>query len=296
MSKYNKPLGESGIEWTNRTWNPTTGCTKVSPGCKNCYAEPLAKRLQSMNNPRYRNGFKPTIHADKLAEPMRWQSPEWVFVNSMSDLLHEAFPDSFVVDAVEAMHRANWHRYQVLTKRPQRWASITEQVIERLGHWPRNVLPGTSLESRAVIDGYAKIPARLEAMRHAGDADTIRMISAEPLIASLVAEGKTAADLGDELRAAGIGWVITGGESTHKSKYRAADLDWFREVRDACAHAGIPFFHKQHGGPGITKDIKRGGKLAMLDGELHHEMPDVWRGLTPKERRAEAKQAQASLL
>lgn len=284
MSKYNKPLGESGIEWTNRTWNPSTGCTKVSPGCKNCYAEPLARRLQRMGNPRYPNGFAPTMWRDKLAEPARWRSPQWVFVNSMSDLLHAAFPDDFVVDTIAAMHAANWHRYQVLTKRPERWASITAQVVNRLGHWPRNVLPGTSLENRAVIDGYAKIAPRLDAMKRAGASDTVRMISAEPLIGSLLPDGGTPADLAGELVDAGIGWVITGGESAALAKYRAAEIDWFREVRDACAIAGIPFFHKQHGGAGTTKEIKRGGHLATLDGQLHHAMPDVWRGPSPAER------------
>lgn len=265
MAKYDKPIGESGIEWTNRTWNPVTGCTKISAGCKNCYAETLAKRLQRMNNPRYTNGFAVTLHPDKIGEPRRWRGSEWVFVNSMSDLLHAEIPDEYILRVFDTMATTR-HRYQVLTKRPERWASISEQVIARFGRWPANVLPGTSVESRRVLP-------RIEALGLAGDADTVRMISVEPLLESL----GDPADLAVRLADARIGWVITGGEAGWHA--RPAVADWFREVRDACEAAGVAFFHKQFGGRGTTKEDKRGGTLAVLDGRLHHAMPSVPEGV-----------------
>lgn len=266
----------TGIEWTDRTWNPATGCDKVSPGCKNCYAEALAKRLQAMGNPRYRNGFDVTLHRDKLREPHGWREGAWVFVNSMSDMLHADIPDDFLLDAFRVMKETPRHRYQVLTKRPERWESVTAMVVRELGSFPANVLPGTSIENREVIDGTRKIAPRLHALAKAGDDDTVRMISGEPLLGSLVPEGGTVADLAEELSAARIGWFITGGESAFPSRYRASDLRWFEEVRDACALAGIPYFHKQHGGPGVTKEHKRGGEHATLDGILHHAMPTIF--------------------
>lgn len=278
MGKYDKALGESAIEWTNRTWNPTTGCTKISAGCKNCYAEPLALRLQAMGNPRYTRGFDIALHHDKLSEPLSWRAPEWVFVNSMSDLLHADIPTDFIVGAFHSMREANWHRYQVLTKRPERWAEVTEAVIASVGGFPRNVLPGTSIENKRAL-------ARLPHLRLAGGADNsriCRMISVEPLLESLC-DGDVAG-LAQQFTDGGVGWVITGGEAGWHA--RPAVADWFREVRDACALASIPFFHKQFGGVGMSKEAKRGGKLAVLDGELHHEMPEVWRGPAPGERQA----------
>jgi len=273
MTKYNKPLGESGIEWTNRTWNPVTGCNKVSAGCTHCYAETLAKRLQAMGNPRYTYGFEPTLHWDKIDEPRGWRKPEWVFVNSMSDLLHSRVPDRFITSVFRTMAETPQHRYQVLTKRPERWRSITELVVRELGAWPHNVLPGTSVENRQVVEGTRKIAPRLTALSAAGDARTVRMISAEPLLGSLVPKGGTVDDLGLELLEAGIGWVIAGGEAGFLA--RPARIDWFRELRDACEAAGIPYFFKQFGGRGTTKAAKRGGKLAVLDGRLHHAMPTL---------------------
>lgn len=265
----------TGIEWTDRTWNPVVGCDKVSPGCRNCYAEALAKRLQAMGNPRYTDGFAVRLHRDKLDEPLGWREGSWVFVNSMSDLLHEQVPDDFLLDAFRVMARARQHRFQVLTKRPERWAAVTAMVVADLGRFPGNVLPGTSIENREVIDGKGKIRPRLHALGQAGGDDTVRMISAEPLLGSLLPPDGVAG-LARELTEARIGWVITGGESAFPSKYRASDIRWFEEIRDACGIAGIPFFHKQHGGPGVTKALKRGGDLATLDGRLHHEMPTVF--------------------
>lgn len=276
MSKYDEKLGESGIEWTNRTWNPTTGCDKIAAGCKFCYAEPLALRLQAMGNPRYENGFRVTLHPDKLSEPATWRTPEWVFVNSMSDLLHKDIPTEFVVGAFRSMRTANWHRYQVLTKRPERWAEITSSVVEALGGFPRNVLPGTSIENKKAL-------ARLPHLREAGGRDNtriVRMISVEPLLESLC-DGDVAG-LAQQFTDGGVGWVITGGEAGWHA--RPAVEDWFREVRDACALANIPFFHKQFGGVGMSKEAKRGGKMAVLDGVLHHAMPEVWAAPPPTGR------------
>jgi len=267
-------IGSNPIEWTTRTWNPVTGCSKISQGCKHCYAEALALRLQRMKNPRYVQGFEVTLHPDKIREPLGWRQPEWVFVNSMSDLLHRDIPDDFVLDVFVTMGRgANWHRYQALTKRPERWASISAQVIAEFGAWPRNVLPGTSVENKAAL-------ARLAHLALAGDDDTVRMLSVEPLLESLC-DGDIE-DLARQLVAGRVGWVITGGEAGWHA--RPAVEDWFREVRDACAIAGIPFFHKQYGGRGTTKEAKRGGVLAVLDGRLHHAMPDVWHAPPPGRR------------
>lgn len=284
MAKYDKPLGEGGIEWTGRTWNPLTGCVKVSPGCKFCYAEPLAKRLQRMGNARYVNGFGLTLHPDKVTEPASWRDSDWIFVNSMSDLLQAGVPDAFISDVFDTMGRAApWHRYQVLTKRADRWESVGRLLAEAGRPFPANVLPGASVEDRRF-----GLP-RIDELGRVGDDDTVRMLSVEPLLESLCDESGVAG-LADRLRRNRIGWVITGGESGHKA--RPAELDWFREVRDACKLAGVPFFHKQHGGVGTTHEAKRGGKLALLDGVLHHEMPDVWAAPAPGRTRG----AQQSLL
>jgi len=260
----------SGIEWTDKTWNPVTGCTKISQGCKHCYAAALARRLEAMGNPRYKNGFNVTLHPDKVDEPRRWRKPRLVFVNSMSDLLHPLVPDGFILSVFKTMAETPRHTYQVLTKRPDRWMSISHQVIAEYGRWPGNVLPGTSIESREVIDGTKKIYPRLDGLAMAGDRQTIRMLSCEPLLGSLLPPTGVAG-LAEELTHAEIGWVISGGEAGHHA--RPAEIQWFEELRDACLAAGIPFFHKQHGGRGTTKAIKRGGKLATLEGKLWHQMP-----------------------
>jgi protein gp37 len=267
----------TGIEWTNRTWNPTTGCDKISAGCKHCYAEPLAERLHRMKNPRYPNGFQLTLHPDKLDEPVGWKTPEWVFVNSMSDLLHQGVPDAFLLDAFHTMGRiAAWHRYQVLTKRADRWGDISARVIDHFGSFPRNVLPGASVENKR-----HGLP-RIAQLALAGDDDTCRMLSVEPLLESLC-DGDVAG-LAQRFTEARIGWVITGGESGWHA--RPCVDDWFREVRDACEISGIPFFHKQFGGMGVTHEAKRGGTLATLDGQLHHAMPEVWHAEPPGRRQA----------
>lgn len=253
----------TGIEWTEKTWNPLTGCDKISAGCKHCYAETLSKRLHAAGNPRYKNGFELTLHWDKLDEPAKWRDPTVVFVNSMSDLLHRDVPSDFIDRAFDTMATtAARHTYQVLTKRPERWAEVSSRVMMAHGAWPVNVWPGTTVENRAAL-------ARIEHLAAAGDDNTIRMLSVEPLLESLVET--TADDLGKRMKAARIGWVITGGEAGFKA--RPAEMQWFREVRDACQSAGIAYFHKQHGGIGVTKAAKSGGVMATIDGVLHHNYP-----------------------
>ena len=263
----------TGIEWTDKTWNPTTGCDKISTGCDHCYASDMARRLKAMGNPRYTRGFQLTLHRDKLTEPLKWKVPARIFVNSMSDILHQDIPDEFILSAFRTMVHADWHEFHLLTKRPGRWRSISEQVVAEFGAWPKNVLPGTTVENRAAL-------GRLRALAKAGDADTIRMVSMEPLLDDL----GPAAELGDRLIDCGIGWVISGGEAGFSA--RPANADWFRTIRDACKLADVPFFHKQHGGPGVTKTAKRGGAAAELDGVLHHAHPVVVRGPAPDKRQA----------
>lgn len=283
MSKYDKPIGESGIEWTGATWNPATGCDKVSAGCKFCYAEPLALRLQRMKNPRYPNGFRLTLHPDKLTEPLSWARPEWVFVNSMSDMLHRDIPDGFLLDAFATMRRAEWHRFQVLTKRAERWPEVHQLVTGGGWAWPRNVLPGVTVEDRRARD------RRIPLLGQVGDEGTCRMLSVEPLLESLCDRADDgSADvrgLAQRLTEGRVGWLIAGGEATLRDGVRLADGDWFRELRDACELAGVPYFFKQWGGKANTHEGKRGGLLAELDGRLHHEMPEVWRGPSPSEQR-----------
>jgi len=231
----------SSIEWTEATWNPVTGCTKVSPGCKRCYAERLARRLQKMGNPRYRNGFRLTLHPDLLDLPIRWRDSRMIFVCSMSDLFHEDVPESFIRAVFETMVRAEWHIFQVLTKRIRRAADLAPALP-----WPPNVWMGTSIENQDYAwraDFLRRIPA------------AVRFVSVEPLLGPL------------ELDLTGIHWVIVGGESGPGA--RPLDPAWVRGIRDRCLQAGVAFFFKQWGG--ITD--KRGGRQAVLDGQLWHTWP-----------------------
>lgn len=267
----------SSIEWTQETWNPTTGCTKVSPGCQNCYAEKLHSRLNRMHQPKYSERFSIVrVHDEALEQPVKLHRPTRIFVNSMSDLLHKDVPLDFILQAFVVMiDKAPQHEYQILTKRADRWPEVHAAVVERWGRWPSHVLPGVSIESAAYLD-------RLVPLSQVGDEQTVRMVSAEPLLGSLAPAGVAA--LAAELKHRGVGWLIAGGESggnpkTAKGKpgmeARPCDEDWLRELRDACGLAGVPFFLKQLGGKGTTKAAKRGGELAVLDGERHEEMPVV---------------------
>lgn len=231
---------KSAIEWTDATWNPVTGCSKVSPGCKNCYAERLAARLKAMGNPRYSHGFEVTLHHDQLMLPLRWKQPRKIFVNSMSDLFHEEVPNDFIFQAFEVMEKASWHRFQILTKRDERLAQLASQLP-----WPPNVWQGVSVENAEYtprIESLVKVPA------------AVRFISVEPLLGPI-----------KNLPLKGISWVIVGGESG--PNYREVEASWVREIRDQCVRAHVPFFFKQWGG--ITS--KAGGR--HLDRKLWNEMP-----------------------
>jgi protein gp37 len=235
----------SAIEWTDATWNPVTGCTKVSPGCTHCYAERLAERLQAMGNRRYHNGFRLTLHPDQLTLPLRWRNPRRIFVNSMSDLFHEAVPDDFVVQAFDVMGRAHWHVFQVLTKRAERLVELAPKLS-----WPPNVWQGVSVET-------SKYLSRIRLLREAPAA--VRFLSLEPLLGPL-----------PELPLDGIDWVIVGGESG--PEHRRLKPEWVREIRDQCQKAGIPFFFKQWGG----RTPKAGGRV--LDRQEWNEMPRSTQG------------------
>jgi protein gp37 len=230
----------SGIEWTDATWNPVTGCTKVSPGCKNCYAERLALRLRAMGNPRYRDGFSLTLHPDQLTLPLRWRQPKRVFVNSMSDLFHETVPEAYIRRVFDVMAEAYWHTFQILTKRSRRLASLAPRLI-----WPANVWQGVSVESQRYtsrVGDLQDVPA------------AVRFLSVEPLLGSI-----------PRLPLDGIHWVIVGGESG--GGRRPIEAAWAREIRDQCVSAGVPFFFKQWGG----RTPKSGGRV--LDGRIWDETP-----------------------
>lgn len=230
----------SHIEWTEATWNPVTGCTKISQGCKNCYAERLAKRLQAMGMERYRNGFRVTLHKDLVDLPLTWKQPRLIFVNSMSDLFHEKVPLNFIQQVFRTMERCPNHTFQILTKRSSRLAEMAGRLP-----WPKNVWMGVSVEdSRVVhrINDLQKIPA------------AVRFLSCEPLIGPI-----------DELPLKSIHWVIVGGESGPGA--RPLKREWVESILDQCRDAEIPFFFKQWGG--VRKDLT-GRKL---HGKTYDEMP-----------------------
>jgi protein gp37 len=252
----------TSIEWTEATWNPVTGCSKVSPGCAHCYAEALSLRFG-----RSRLAWTPAnsrenvkLHADRLEQPSKWRGARLVFVNSMSDLFHEEIPIEFLDRTIAAMERATQHTYQVLTKRPERALRLLASGMVR--PLPDNVWIGVSIESSRFnwrADVLRQIPAR------------VRFISAEPLLGSLLQEGSSRS----RLNLAGIDWVIVGGESGHHA--RAMKAEWAREVRDACQSAGVPFFFKQWGG----RTAKAGGRV--LDGTVYDGIPP---GVVPTRRTA----------
>ena len=230
----------SKIEWTETTWNPVTGCTKISHGCKHCYAERMTKRHQSMGMPKYRRGFDVAIHESVLQDPLKWKKTRLVFVNSMSDLFHEDVPAEFVQSVFDVMNRAQMHTFQVLTKRPGRVSALDARL-----DWSPNIWLGTSIESARWLD-------RLDALKSARAAT--KFLSLEPLLGPLPG-----------LDLSGIDWVIVGGESGPGA--RPMDADWVREIRDNCIDSGVPFFFKQWGG--VFK--KRTGRI--LDGRTWDQMP-----------------------
>jgi len=232
----------SSIEWTESTWNPLTGCTKISPGCKHCYAERMALRLQSMGQPNYVNGFQLTLQEDALELPLRWKKPQTIFVNSMSDMFHTDVPLEFIVKVFDVMRRANWHRFQVLTKRSDRLLSLAQQLT-----WARNIWMGVSVESDSYIH-------RIDDLRRTEA--SIKFLSLEPLLGPL-------ADLCLE----GVDWVIVGGESGPGA--RPMSSEWVTSIRDQCIDANVPFFFKQWGG--VWK--KKFGR--ELEGRTWDQMPEV---------------------
>jgi len=247
---------KSTIEWTDATWNPVTGCTKVSPGCKNCYAETFAERFRGVPGHPYEQGFDLRLWPDRLELPLKWKAPRRIFVNSMSDLFHKDVPDEFVFKVFDTMRRANWHSYQLLTKRPDR---MLEFVSKRLGGWGslRKSIPhiwlGASVESQDYMS-RAKLVARLKVR--------VRFLSCEPLLGPL--------DLSGVLGPRKVNWVIVGGESGPGS--RPMDRAWVESIRAQCKAARVPFFFKQWGGT----NKKKAGRL--LRGR-------TWDGFPPIEAR-----------
>lgn len=230
----------SKIEWTESTWNPITGCTKISPGCKHCYAERLALRLKAMGQPNYKNGFAVTLHDQAVELPLKWKQPQTIFVNSMSDIFHEEVPIPFIQKVFDIMEKSPQHRFQVLTKRSERMLEI-----HHLLNWSDNIWIGVSVES----DDYLY---RIDHLRQIGA--KIKFLSLEPLLGPI-----------PNMNLYEINWVIAGGESGTGS--RPMQLDWVRDIREQCIHNKIPFFFKQWGG--VNK--KKAGRL--LDGLTWDQMP-----------------------
>lgn len=230
----------SHIEWTEATWNPLTGCTKISPGCKYCYADRLAMRLQAMGSANYADGFKLTLHEHALEIPVRWRKSKTIFVNSMSDLFHKKVPAEFIQRVFGVMNEAHWHRYQVLTKRAERLATLSEALP-----WAPQIWMGVSVENADYVH-------RIDLLRET-DAH-VKFLSLEPLIGPL-----------PNLNLEGIDWAIVGGESGPKA--RPIKPEWVLDIRDQCQAAGVPFFFKQWGG----KNKKKTGRI--LEGRTWDEMP-----------------------
>jgi len=231
----------SAIEWTESTWNPITGCTKISVGCQNCYAERMAKRLQAMGQRNYRNGFQLTLHESMLDLPLRWKKPQIIFVNSMSDLFHEAVPEEFIHRVFNTMKKANWHQYQILTKRSARLRQLSAQLP-----WEKHIWMGVTVENSDYI-------YRIDDLRqtHA----EIKFLSLEPLLGPI-----------PELNLEGIDWVIVGGESGPGA--RPMKPEWVIDVKNQCQKYGVPFFFKQWGG---TRKKKNGRRL---EGRYWDEKPE----------------------
>jgi protein gp37 len=230
----------SAIEWTNATWNPVTGCTKISHGCKNCYAERMARRLYFMGQERYRNAFRITLHQDLIEQPLRWKKPKYIFVNSMSDLFHEDVPAEFIEGIFRIMVRAKWHIFQILTKRSERLLKIADDLP-----WAQNIWVGVTVESQDYIyriDHLKNIPAKK------------KFLSIEPMLSPI-----------SHLPLKDIDWVIVGGESGPSA--RPLKPEWVRTIRDQCLNKGVSFFFKQWGG---FKKAKAG---RILDGRTWDEIP-----------------------
>lgn len=228
----------TGIEWTERTWNPTTGCDKVSPGCLHCYAEAITQRF-TQNFP---NGFNLTLHEDRLERPKHWRKPSQIFVNSMSDLFHKDIPLDFLKKVFQTIEETPQHIYQILTKRPERMLELKSKLT-----WHDNIWLGVSVESQNYVD-------RIDYLREMPV--KVRFLSCEPLLGAL------------DLNLTNIQWVIVGGESGNN--HRPIDIEWVREIRDRCQSSQVPFFFKQWGG----RTSKIGGRV--LDDKIWDQMPLAW--------------------
>ncbi|MEM5801027.1 MAG: phage Gp37/Gp68 family protein [Candidatus Aenigmatarchaeota archaeon] len=236
---------KSLIEWTEATWNPTTGCSKISLGCKNCYAERIALRLQAAGNPKYKNGFKLTLHYDEINKPLFWKESKLIFVNSMSDLFHEDIPFSFIQKIFQTMNKAYWHIFQVLTKRSKRLKELAPLLS-----WTPNIWIGVTVETSSYlyrIDDLLEVPT-----------SSIKFLSLEPLLEEV-------RGLEDYLKTGHINWVIVGGESGPHA--RPIKKDWVKKIKNLCERYGVAFFFKQWGG----KNKKESGRL--LDGVEYLQLP-----------------------
>ena len=232
----------SKIEWVDSTWNPVTGCTKISPGCANCYAETFAERFRGVPGHPYEQGFDLKLWPNRLTLPLQWKKPKRIFVNSMSDLFHKDVPEEFIFAVFETMNNADWHTFKILTKRPERMLELNERLP-----WSKNIWMGTSVESAAYTH-------RIDVLRQSNA--RIKFLSVEPLLGPI-----------PNMNLENIDWVIVGGESGRRS--RPMDGDWVRDIRDQCENAGVSFFFKQWGG---TNKKKTGREL---DGRTWDDRPAV---------------------
>ncbi len=235
-------MAQSTIEWTDVTWNPVTGCTKISPGCKHCYAERMAKRLRMMGQANYRNGFETTLQPRMLELPLKWKAPKRIFVNSMSDLFHPDVPFSYIQEVFAVMRKAHWHQYQVLTKRSGRLLELSPRL-----EWAPHIWMGVSVENQDYV-------ARIDDLRNTSA--HVKFLSLEPLLGPL-----------HKLNLQGMHWAIVGGESGPGA--RPIDPSWVTDIRNQCVRAGVAFFFKQWGG--VQK--KRTGR--ELEGRTWDEMPQL---------------------
>lgn len=247
-------MSKTSIAWTERTWNPVTGCTKISEGCRHCYAEVMAKRLQGMGQKRYANGFQLTLHPEALNEPLKIKEPSMFFVCSMADLFHKDVPFDFIDKVMLTIEKTPKHIYQLLTKRPDRM----REYFTTFHHVPGNVWIGTTLE-------YPDYNWRLVELKLIST-KSVKFLSCEPLLGDLGA-----------LNLSGIDWVIVGGESG--SQARPMRKEWVLNIQRQCAEKGVPFFFKQWGTwgeDGVRRDKKSNG--CMIDGEVYQEWPKIWKG------------------
>lgn len=235
-------MAQSSIEWTEMTWNPTTGCTKISSGCKHCYAEVMARRLQAMGVEKYKDAFKVRMHEEALTIPFTWKSSKIVFVNSMSDLFHPDIPLSFISKVFDVMNKNPQHVFQVLTKRAERLFELHTQL-----NWSHNIWMGVSVENEKVAD-------RIDYLRQTNA--RVKFLSCEPLIGAL-----------NNLNLSNIDWVIVGGESGRKP--RPMNPDWVLDIQEQCEKAQVAFFFKQWGG---TRKKATGREL---NGRTYDEMPEI---------------------